>query len=136
MEKIPRIGVSVIIKRENKILLSKRLGSHGAGEWSFPGGHLEFNEKIFECAEREIMEETGLEIKNLSIVKTLTEDFFEKEDKHYITLYVSADYTSGEAKIMEPNKCTEWGWFTWEKLPEPIFLTIKNLKAQNFDPFK
>jgi 8-oxo-dGTP diphosphatase len=135
MEKIPRIGVAVIIKRENKILLGERKGSHGEGTWSFPGGHLEFGEKVAECAKREVLEETGLEIKNVSEIKTTTEDFFEVEQKHYITLYVCADYISGEAKIMEPNKCTEWGWFGWNNLPEPLFLIIKNLKTQNFNPF-
>ncbi len=135
MEKIPRIGVAAIIKRDNKILLGKRKGSHGEGTWSFPGGHLEFGEKVSECAKRETLEETGLDIKNVSEIKTTTEDFFEAEQKHYITLYVFADYISGEAKIMEPNKCTEWGWFSWSNLPEPLFLIIKNLKAQNFNPF-
>lgn len=135
MEKIPRIGISVIIKRDGKILLGKRKGSQGTGTWGIPGGHLEFGEKVSECAKREVLEETGLDIKNVSEIKTTTEDFFEVEQKHYITLYVFADYISGEAKIMEPNKCTEWGWFGWDNLPEPLFLIIKNLKAQNFNPF-
>lgn len=124
MEKFPRIGVAVIIKRDNKILLGKRKGSHGEGTWSFPGGHLEFGEKVSECAKRETLEETGLDIKNVSEIKTTTEDFFETEQKHHITLYVFADYFSGEAEIMEPNKCTGWGWFTWDNLPEPLFLII------------
>lgn len=38
----PRIGVGVLIFRDGKLLLGKRRGSHGAGDWSAPGGHLEF----------------------------------------------------------------------------------------------
>ena len=60
MENRPRIGVVVIIKKDNKILFGKRKGSHGEGSWSFPGGHLEFNENIEDCAVREVLEETGI----------------------------------------------------------------------------
>jgi 8-oxo-dGTP pyrophosphatase MutT (NUDIX family) len=37
------------------------------GKWSFPKGHKELNETPFECAEREIYEETGLLIKNIHL---------------------------------------------------------------------
>jgi 8-oxo-dGTP diphosphatase len=46
MEKRPLIGVSVIIIKDNQVLLGKRKNSHGSGTWAFPGGHLEFNETI------------------------------------------------------------------------------------------
>ncbi|MEK6841001.1 MAG: DNA mismatch repair protein MutT, partial [Nanoarchaeota archaeon] len=33
-----KVGVGVMIFKNGKILLSKRKGSHGAGEYAFPGG--------------------------------------------------------------------------------------------------
>ena len=46
-KKYPRVGVGVMIQNEKgEVLLGLRQGSHGAGEWSFPGGHLDF-EKPF-----------------------------------------------------------------------------------------
>ncbi len=134
-EKFPRIGVAVIIKKDNKVLLGKRIGSHGSGTWAFPGGHLEFNEKIFTCAKREVKEEIGIEIKNLKIGQ-ITEDFFKKEDKHYITFFVVAEYSRGTVKILEPQKCLGWEWFDWNRLPKPLFVPINNLKHTNFNPFK
>lgn len=58
-----------------------------AGQWAFPGGHLEFGESYAECAERESLEETGLKVK---AVKTaaFTNDVFASENKHYITIFV------------------------------------------------
>ena len=59
-EKIPRVGLAVIIKKEGKVLLGKRKNSHGNNTWNFPGGHLEFGEDFEDCALREVKEETGL----------------------------------------------------------------------------
>ena len=131
----PKVGVGVIIIKDNKVLLGKRKGSHGAGSWSFPGGHLEFNEEIEECAVREVREETGIEIKNIRRL-TFTNDIFEKEKKHYVTLFVISDYASGKVKVMEPEKCEKWEWFEWDKLPKPLFIPIQNLLKQNYNPFK
>lgn len=129
----PKIGVGVIIKNNGKILLGKRKGSHGEGMWSLPGGHLEFNETIEDCAERETMEETGIKIKNIKKAY-FTNDLFSKEEKHYVTLFVTSDYDSGEVKIMEPEKCDGWDWFDWDNLPKPLFLPIENLLKENFNP--
>jgi 8-oxo-dGTP diphosphatase len=56
----PGVGVLVILKYNDKVLLGKRKGSHGHGEWSFPGGHLELNETIEECGKREVLEDSYL----------------------------------------------------------------------------
>jgi len=61
----PAVGVAVIVMKNGKLLLGKRLNSQGSGTWAFPGGHLELKESIENCAKREVFEETGLFIKNL-----------------------------------------------------------------------
>jgi len=131
----PKIGVGVIVTKENKVLLGKRRNAHGEGTWCFPGGHLEFNEEIEECACREVREETGLQIKNLRL-GPFTNDIFEREGKHYVTLYVISEHDSGEAEVKEPHKCERWEWFEWGKLPKPLFLPIRNLLKQGYSPFK
>lgn len=133
-EKHPRVGVGVIICRAGKVLLGKRIGSHGAETWSFPGGHLEFGESIEECARRETLEETNLPIQNIR-KGPFTNDIFSSEEKHYITLFVIADALEGDAQLMEPNKCLEWKWFAWSDLPQPLFLPVQNLIKTDFNPF-
>ena len=59
--KNPTVGVAVIVMKEEKILLVKRLGSY-EGMWCIPCGHLEWNEDVRQAARREVGEETGLEI--------------------------------------------------------------------------
>lgn len=130
----PKIGVGVIIRKGGKVLMGKRKNSHGDGTWSFPGGHLEMNESIEGCAERELGEEVGIKIKNLRRVH-FTNDIFKEEKKHYVTLFLVADYKSGVVKVKEPEKLERWEWREWSKLPKPLFLPIVNLLKVGFDPF-
>ena len=124
----PGVGVLVVLKYNNKVLLGKRKGSHGHGEWSFPGGHLEIDETIEECGKREILEETGITIKIKPLnEEQYTNDIFEKEKKHYITIYQK--YVINELiipELIEPEKCFEWKWCEINNLPEPLFLCVTN----------
>jgi len=129
----PKVGVGVIVLKEGKILLGKRKNAHGEGTWCYPGGHLENGETWAECASRETEEEAGIKIGNLRF-GTLTNDIFEEGGKHYVTIAMLADYESGEVKVMEPDKCEEWGWFEWDAMPEPLFLPIVNQKKAGFKP--
>jgi 8-oxo-dGTP diphosphatase len=37
---------------------------------------------------------------------------------------------------MEPEKCEEWGWFSMDNLPNPLFLPLQNFMKEGIDPFK
>jgi len=130
-ENRPHIGVAIIVVRDGRVLLGKRRNAHGAGTWQFPGGHLEYGESIEACARRELFEETGLSIVNLRM-GPFTNDVFEDENKHYVTLFVVADQTTGEARLKEPDKCECWDWYRWSEMPQPHFLPIVNLLKQDF----
>jgi 8-oxo-dGTP diphosphatase len=129
----PKVGVACILLKGNKILMGKRKSSHGAGAWAPPGGHLEFGEEPVNAVVREVLEETGLKVTSPKFA-AMTNDIFKEESSHYITLYFVCRYESGEARVMEPNKCEKWEWFEWNRLPEPLFLPIINLQKQNFNP--
>lgn len=130
---LPMVGVCVLIKNKGKILLGKRKSSHGEGLWACPGGHLEFFEAPTETVIRETLEEVGLTLENIRFV-TATNDVFKKENKHYITLFYEADLASGEVSLLEPLKCEEWKWFSWENLPKSIFPTLITLKKAHYSP--
>lgn len=137
MTETPKVGIGVIILKDNKVLIGKRIGSHGENTWSFPGGHLERFETFKSCALRETKEETDLDIQLESENPVaITNDMFNEENKHYITLFLKAKIKSGEPKIMEPNKCLKWKWVEWNKLPKDLFLPIKNLIKQGHNPIK
>lgn len=121
----PGVGVGVIIKKDNKILLQKRIGAHGVGTWSAPGGHMEFGESPEQTALRETLEEVNVSIKNPKVVG-ITNDISHSEQKHYITIFVEAEYAGGEVKINEPDRTSDIGWFSLDNLPAPLFLPLKN----------
>lgn len=125
MSNVVRVGVAVIIKRQNTILLGERIGAHGANTWATPGGHLEFSESVEQCAIREVLEETGLNVSKITKLD-FTNDIFSTENKHYITLYVEADYEGGEALLKEPSKCLQWRWCDINNLPTPLFTSLEN----------
>ena len=133
--KRPKVGVGVALIKDGKVLLGKRRNAHGEGTWSFPGGHLEYQESWADCAIRETLEETGLSIKNVRF-GTVTNDIFYAEQKHYVTIIMLSDYESGELRNMEPDKCERWEWLTWENLPDALFISIENLLKDNYNPLK
>lgn len=134
MEQRPKVGVGVFVLKDGKLLMGKRKNSHGDGTWSLPGGHLEFGEEVFTTAHREVLEETGVMITNLR-TGPYTNDVFEQEKKHYITLFVISDHLSGEPQLLEPEKCERWEWKEWDDLPQPLFLPIMNLRKTGFSPW-
>jgi 8-oxo-dGTP diphosphatase len=130
----PLVGIAAVIIRNKKVLLGKRKGSHGTGTWGFPGGHLEYGESFIDCVKREVMEETSLAVANTQYA-AISNDIYTQEEKHYVTIFMVCDYISGEAQVMEPEKCEQWEWFDWTKLPQPLFLSIQNVRQQGFNPF-
>ncbi|KAJ4397846.1 hypothetical protein N0V93_002083 [Gnomoniopsis smithogilvyi] len=131
-----RVGVAALVRGpDGRVVFGRRKGSHGAGKWAFPGGHLEYGESFIDCAERETLEETGLKVKGLEVVD-ITNDIFEDLGKHYVTIFVVCKMTDPqqEPQVMEPDKCEGWAWFSFDEIkqlqPEGLFLPVQNLLKQ------
>jgi 8-oxo-dGTP diphosphatase len=119
---VPRVGIGVLVVKDGKILLGKRKGSHGEGEYSSPGGNQEYMESFEDCARREVREETGGEIVNIRGLHVL--NVLKYAPKHYVHIGLIADWAGGEAKVMEPDKVESWGWYDLNDLPFPLFGTM------------
>ena len=129
----PRVGVGVVVLRNGLVLLGQRIGSHGAGTWALPGGHLEFGETVEQCAAREVREETGLELQAFRAAP-YTNDVFAAEGKHYVTLFIVAESSDGDPVVLEPGKCSGWRWFRWSELPSPLFQPLQTLVDTGYVP--
>ncbi len=123
----PSVGIGVLVKKNGKYLFGKRVGVHGKNTWSVPDGYLEFGESFAECAAREVLEETGVKIKNIKQFATVNNVFLD-ERKHSITVFMTAEWNSGNPTTIEPDKFVEANWYKLSKLPEPLFLPIQEFK--------
>ncbi len=133
-EEKPRIGagVGVMIVRAGKVLLGLRkvkpkhmdAGLHGEETWCLPGGKMEYGETFENAAKRELMEETGIELKESRIL-CVNNDM--NEYAHFITIGILAKKYSGEAEVNEPDEITEWRWFDLNKIPKNLFFPTQKI---------
>lgn len=128
------VGVGVFILRENNFLLMRRKGSHGAGSWGLPGGSIEYGETLSQASQRECFEELGIEISAHDLrVGPASNDIF--EHKHFVGIFLSAHLTDDQIPIiMEPHKADDLDWFTFDSLPDPLFMPLKLFLKQDIRP--
>lgn len=94
MSQRPTPTVGVICFRGDEVLIIKRGKPPRHGDWSIPGGRLEWNEPVKACALRELKEETGVEAELLGLVDVL--DGLFGEGRHYVLIDYAARWISGE----------------------------------------
>ena len=98
------VGIGVFVFRsrtDRRFVFGKRVGSLGSGSYALTGGHLEHGETFEQCARREVLEETGLEIQDVTFLSSI-ENFYREEGKHYVTMFMAAyvkdDFEGGSGK--------------------------------------
>lgn len=111
---------AIVLSSENKVLLGKRKMGYKPGHYALPGGRRRSRETLRECIEREIREETGLQVIDL---RTVSISFNRYEDGHPECWSVGALITEfkGQVTLREPEKCEGWNWYDLNALPQPLF---------------
>lgn len=116
------IVATCIIVKDNKYLIAKRAPFEKAfpNQWTVPGGKLESKDFVSRkkdagelwynvlesLVEREVLEEVGLEIKNLGYVTSLA--YIRSDGIPTIIISLFGEYKSGEVKLCEA--LTEFAW--------------------------
>jgi 8-oxo-dGTP diphosphatase len=90
------IRVGVVVERNGSLLLVRHEKPGREPYWVLPGGRLEPGETIPQCAERELMEETGLEGKFLGVLYVSE---FLQEGRHTVDLTAQVEASTGEASL-------------------------------------
>jgi mutator protein MutT len=121
-EEISVVGCcTIVLNNKNEILLEKhRKKTPWYGYWIFPGGKLEANESLIECAKREVKEEVGIDVE----IEKLASVFVSKESQKVgipiVLVFFLAKPLTKELKIQE-DEIKEAKWFSLDE--------IKNLKV-------
>ncbi|MGV1756530.1 NUDIX domain-containing protein [Rhizobium sp. A22-96] len=131
----PGLGTGLAILRDGKLLLYRRLKAPEAGFWSIVGGKVDHMEPAAHAAIREAEEESGLSIGKIEYL-CATEVIVAADRQHWISLiYVCKDF-SGEPRLMEPDKLSDFGWFGRDELPAQLSdfarATIAHLSESDF----
>ncbi len=129
------VGVgAVIVNEQGEIFLARRgpLAKNERGLWEFPGGSVEFGERLADALRREIREEYGMEIE-VGPLLDVVDHILPDEGQHWVSpTYICRPAPgSPQPRILEPGKCTEIGWFLPEHVPQELTM-ISRENLENF----
>lgn len=112
-----RIGCSASIYDEHgRVLLTRRQDN---GQWCLPGGGMEPGESAAEACEREVFEETGLQIRVRRLVGVYSHSdqlivYPDGNKFQVVALHFEADVTGGELGLSDET--SEFGYFRLEEM--------------------
>ncbi len=122
----PQVGIGILITKDDCVLLLKQNNADGSGTWSTPVGRLTYGESLEACTIRESQKEIGVIIADITFL-AITNDMFEAQKKHDITIWMAGRYVSGTPAMNAAYGMPTIDWFPWDALPEPLFLPFEHL---------
>jgi ADP-ribose pyrophosphatase YjhB (NUDIX family) len=94
----PQVGIGIIVLKGEEVLLIKRAHPPAQNQWSLPGGAQELGETAEAAARRELLEETGLKVGDLTLiahVDSIHHDAAGRIQYQYTILDFCSRYQSG-----------------------------------------
>lgn len=110
---------SLVIKNGKVLLIKRHQETREGGKWALPGGILEWNETLEECALKELKEETGVIGKIIKFFKIYSNPQREPDDTQNVTAVYLVHFIKEVEKI-DKKEVEKKAWFTLESLPKKI----------------
>ena len=112
-----RFAIILVETDQNQLLLLKRRtdAEIGGGLWGFPAGHIEPGENPFQCALREMEEETSIQLrcKPLKNIGPIRDTWYGGKFEIYL---FHQRWEGGDIKLNREH--TEFAWVNKEDYPE------------------
>lgn len=116
----PLVGVGAVVFRGDRVLLVKRGRAPRQGVWTFPGGLMEIGETVFQAAQRELQEETGITatpVDTVTVYEVIERDEEDRVRYHYVVLEVLLLYEGGSPR--PGDDAEDVRWFPLDALDDP-----------------
>jgi 8-oxo-dGTP diphosphatase len=107
----PLVGVGGVVIGSGRALLVRRGGPPLEGQWSIPGGMLEVGETLLEGVRRELLEETGIEVRVgalIEVFERINVDGDGKTRYHFVVLDYLCEAVRGEARAGSDVSDVAW----------------------------
>lgn len=121
------VCVDTLVFQNNKILLTKRAPDLlEGGKWGLIGGFMERDENLQQAVQREIMEETGYEVSNITLLTIRHNPDRPHEDRQNIAFVF---FCEARKKIGEPdNESITREWFELKNIPPASAVAFDHYK--------
>ena len=110
----PKVAATAVVERAGLVLMLRRAVETGYGLWSLPGGYVDRGEVVEQAAAREVLEETGLQVKINGLV-----GLFSEEGHPVVVAAYAAEETGG--KLEAGQEALELGFYPLDALPTLAF---------------
>ena len=107
----PVVGVGGVVVRDGRALIVKRAHEPRRGEWSIPGGTVEVGEPLTDAVQRELREETGLEVvvgPMIEMFDRIHRDPAGRVRYHYVIVDFLCEAPAGEAVAGTDADAVAW----------------------------
>ena len=118
----PRVAVGAVVFHQDKVLLVLRGQAPAKGLWAIPGGGVELGETLQVAAEREVREETGLQVRAGQVVYTfdgIQRDEAGRVKYHYVIVDLLAEAVDPTQPLQPSDDVQDAGWFTLADVEQP-----------------
>jgi 8-oxo-dGTP diphosphatase len=115
-----KVAAAAVVARDGKVLLVRRTMSPGQGQWTIPGGFVEFDEDPREAVAREVLEETGYQVQVTGLIDVI----FGREHARGASLviaYQACLLDDVPAGGVDENEVDAVGFFPPDQLPPIAF---------------
>lgn len=116
------VGVgAIIVDAQGRLFLARRgdKARNERGLWEFPGGSVEFGETLAHALAREMQEEFGITIQ-VGPLLDVVDHILPDEGQHWVSPTYVCKIVAGVPRIIEPEKCSQIGWFEPDSVPEQL----------------
>lgn len=119
----PKVAAAALILKDHKVLLARRVNDPQRGLWTLPAGFVDAGEDPRETVIRECLEETGLNVKIISLMDVISG--LEHPRGSHILIVYNVEIISGEMEASDDADQVDF--FPLDHLPPLAFSTTTQI---------